>query len=73
MAANAACAIAALGGHARFWGPVGDDETGERILEELSHAGVVTEAGFVVRGARSSHSAIIVEEARRTADRQLSG
>lgn len=63
MAANAACAIAALGGHVRFWGPVGDDETGERILEELSHAGVVTEAGFVVPGAGSSHSAIIVEEA----------
>ncbi|NLD56236.1 MAG: sugar kinase [Burkholderiaceae bacterium] len=61
MAANAACAIAALGGRATFWGPVGDDEVGARILEELARAGVATEPGLLVRGVRSSHSAIIVE------------
>lgn len=61
MAANAACAIAALGGWVRFWGPTGDDDIGERIAEELRRAGVGAEPGFVVQGARSSHSAIIVE------------
>lgn len=61
MAANAACAIAALGGRATFWGPVGDDEVGARILEELARAGVATERGLQVPGVRSSHSAIIVE------------
>jgi sulfofructose kinase len=61
MAANAACAIASLGGEATFWGPVGDDEVGARILEELERAGVAVAEGFVVPGARSSHSAIIVE------------
>jgi sulfofructose kinase len=61
MAANAACAIAALGGRASFWGPVGDDEVGARILEELARAGVATEPGLQVPGVRSSHSAIIVE------------
>jgi sulfofructose kinase len=62
MAANAACAIAALGGQVSLWGPVGDDETGERITDELHHAGVLVEPGFIVPGARSSHSAIVVEE-----------
>lgn len=61
MAANAACAIAALGGRASFWGPMGDDETGARIADELKRAGVATEPGFIVPGARSSHSAIIVD------------
>lgn len=61
MAANAACAIAALGGQAVFWGPIGDDEVGERIVDELGAAGVAIDSSFVVPGARSSHSAIIVE------------
>ena len=61
MAANAACAIAALGGEVSLWGPIGDDETGIRITDELRSAGVVADPGFVVPGARSSHSAIIVE------------
>jgi sulfofructose kinase len=61
MAANAACAIAALGGRVSLWGPIGDDEIGGLIAEELRRAGVTAEPGFVVPGARSSHSAIIVE------------
>ena len=61
MAANAACAIAALGGQAALWGPIGDDEIGRRIAAELQAAGVATETDFIVPGARSSHSAIIVE------------
>ena len=61
MAANAACAIAALGGQVSLWSPVGDDEIGMRIAEELRSAGVASDTSFVVPGARSSHSAIIVE------------
>ena len=61
MAANAACAIAALGGRVAFLGPVGDDEIGRRILAALREAGVDTSAVQRVPGARSSHSAIIVE------------
>lgn len=61
MAANAACAIAALGGQVALWGPIGDDETGMRIVDELRSAGVASDPAFVVPGARSSHSAIIVE------------
>lgn len=61
MAANAACAIAALGGQVSLWSPVGDDEIGQRIVAELGIAGVATDPAFIVPGARSSHSAIIVE------------
>jgi len=61
MAANAACAIAALGGEVALWGPIGDDVIGVRIREELHRAGVVADPAFIVPGARSSHSAIIVE------------
>ncbi len=61
MAANAACAIAALGGQAALWGPIGDDEIGRHIAAELQAAGVASEPDFIVPGARSSHSAIIVE------------
>ena len=61
MAANAACAISALGGQVSLWGPIGDDEIGALIIEELGRAGVESDSGFIVPGARSSHSAIIVE------------
>jgi sulfofructose kinase len=61
MAANAACAIAALGGRVALWGPIGDDEIGRHIAAELQVAGVATDRDFIVPGARSSHSAIIVE------------
>ena len=52
MAANAACAIAALGGQVSLWSPVGDDEIGMRIAEELRSAGVASDTSFVVPGAR---------------------
>lgn len=61
MSANAACAIAALGGSVSLRGPIGDDEIGERIVAALARAGVRTGTIQVVPGARSSHSAIIVE------------
>ena len=61
MAANAACAIAALGGQVAYWGPLGDDEIGERIRGELAHAGVDASGALTIAGASSSHSAIIVD------------
>lgn len=61
MAANAACTVAALGGQVSFCGPVGDDEIGDRILAALRQAGVATHAALIVPGARSSHSAIVVQ------------
>jgi sulfofructose kinase len=61
MAANAACAIAALGGQVALWGPIGDDEIGRHIAAELQAAGVAAAREFIVPGARSSHSAIVVE------------
>ena len=42
VAANAAVTVARLGGQARFFGVVGDDATGEAIIEGLSAEGVAT-------------------------------
>ena len=61
MAANAACAIAALGGRAGYRGPLGDDDIGARIRGELQQAGVEIEGSPAITGASSSHSAIIVD------------
>ncbi len=61
MAANAACAIAALGGRVAWWGPLGDDEIGARIRAELAQAGVDAAGARTIEGASSSHSAIIVD------------
>ena len=61
MAANAACAIAKLGGAARFIGPAGDDDVATAMERALAHAGVDT-AGFRRAPKRqSSTSAIIVQ------------
>ncbi len=61
MAANAACAIAALGGKATFWGPLGDDETAALIRSEFAQAGVDASGALSIHGAQSSQSAIIVD------------
>lgn len=61
MAANAACAIAALGGRVAYRGPLGNDELGARIRAELLHAGVGIDGSPTIVGASSSHSAIIVD------------
>ena len=62
MAANAAAAIARLGGDAVFWGPTGDDAIATAIHGQLVADGV--EAGFLRRfeGCTSSHSAVIVDD-----------
>jgi len=62
-AANAAIAIARLGGRSSFAGPLGDDKTADRILEGLAGEGV--DCTGCVRGPAmsSSVSAILVNDA----------
>jgi sulfofructose kinase len=60
-AANAAITIARLEGRARFAGPLGDDETCDRILDGMRRAGVVVDAAVRVAGAVTSLSGIFVD------------
>jgi len=62
MAANAAAAIARLGGEAVFWGPTGDDAIATAIHVHFVADGV--DATWLRRfdGRTSSHSAVIVDE-----------
>lgn len=61
VAANAAATIASLGGDVRFIGCVGDDATGERIVQGLAEVGV--DAGSVrrVSGSSSPLSSVLVD------------
>lgn len=61
MAANAAVAIARLGGAVELWSRVGGDLAGQQILAQLAAEGVDTRCVRVCPGARSSTSAIIVD------------
>ena len=60
-AATAAVAAARLGAKVDFIGRVGDDDTGNRLLAELESLGVSTRYTRVVKGARSSQSAVLVD------------
>ena len=60
-AATAAVAAAKLGAKVDFIGRVGDDDTGNRLLAELESLGVNTRYTRVVKGARSSQSAVLVD------------
>lgn len=62
-AANAAIAIARLGGCARFCGPVGDDEFGQRVLAGLLKEGVDISGVERIAGAATSVSGIFVDPA----------
>src|SRR5438876_9933846 len=53
-AANATIAITRLGGRARFCGPVGDDEFGQRVLDGLVREGVDIRAAQRDKGATTS-------------------
>ncbi len=61
MAANAACAIAKLGGGARFIGPAGDDEVAIAMERALLAAGVDPAGFHRVLKRQSSTSAVIVQ------------
>ena len=61
MAANAAVAVARLGGQARFWGRGGDDVIGRAMRDELAALHVDVSAFRLFDGARSSVSGIVVD------------
>jgi len=62
MAANAAVAIARLGGQASYWGRVADDFLGRRILDELAAENVDVATTRRVVGARSPCTSILVSD-----------
>ncbi|WP_426956371.1 PfkB family carbohydrate kinase [Muricoccus radiodurans] len=62
MAANAAIAVARLGGRAVFWGRVGADEAGEELRDALTAEGVDAEGLLLAKGARTPLSAVIVDK-----------
>lgn len=62
MAANAAVAIARLGGAVELWSRVGDDAAGRTIRDGLKSERVDVRYVQGFEGARSSTSAIIVDE-----------
>lgn len=61
-AATAAVAIARLGGTALFWGRVGDDSAGGRILAELGEWGVDVQNAKLCPDSRSPVSAVVVDD-----------
>lgn len=62
MASSAAYTVHRMGGRASLWGAVGDDETGSRILRDLSESGIDTTGMTVAKGARSALSTIIIDD-----------
>ncbi len=60
-AANAAVAIARLGGKAHFAAPLGDDAIADRLIESLQREGVECVGCVRVPGARTPVSAIFVD------------
>ena len=62
MAANAAVAIARLGGTAELWSRVGDDDVGLRIRSGLESEGVDIRYVAAFEDVRSSTAAIIVDD-----------
>lgn len=60
-AANAAAAIARLGGNVQLWSRVGNDDTGKGIRQSLKASGVDTEFLLEHEGSRTSTSVIIVD------------
>lgn len=62
MAANAAAAIAQLGGTVEFWGPAGDDRIADVMAAELRQFGVDVGGLQRIAGCESSHSAILVDD-----------
>lgn len=61
LAANAAIAVARLGGRVRFWGRVGDDRNGGPLAAELAGHGVDVSAIRIAPGARTPVSAVLLD------------
>ncbi|MEO0730961.1 MAG: PfkB family carbohydrate kinase, partial [Pseudomonadota bacterium] len=70
MAANAAAAIARAGGAVALWSRVGDDDAGLKIRRGLTAAGVDISHVARISDARSSTSAVIVDQ---SGDRMIVG
>ena len=62
-AANAAVAVARLGGRARFSGPVGTDDASRRFLDALAKTGVDPSGVLAVAGGSISVSGIFIDSA----------
>jgi sulfofructose kinase len=62
MAANASVAVARLGGTAHYWGRLGDDAMGDRILADLGREGVDVDAVRRVPGCASPSAAILIAD-----------
>lgn len=62
MASSAAYTVHRMGGRASLWGAVGDDETGVRILRDLSESGIDTSGMTVAKRARSALSTILIDD-----------
>jgi sulfofructose kinase len=62
MAANAAVAIARLGGRVAFWGRGGDDAAGHEMRSALAAEGIDVENFRLFKDGRSSVSGVIVDK-----------
>lgn len=62
-AANAAFAIARLGGEAQLASRLGDDQVGDLILSDLAEAGVDVSGCHRATGGKSSFSSVLVDAA----------
>jgi sulfofructose kinase len=63
MAASGGAAIVRLGGQVEYWTRVGDDDTGRRIIADLSAAGLDLARVRRVPGGRSTLCTILVDDA----------
>lgn len=63
MAASGGAAIVRLGGQVTYWARVGDDDTGRRIIADLSAAGLDLARVRRVPGGRSTLCTILVDDA----------
>lgn len=63
MAASGGAAIVRLGGQVEYWARVGDDDTGQRIIADLSAAGLDLTHVRRVAGGRSALCTILIDDA----------
>lgn len=66
MATAQAATIATLGGRARLWASIGDDPTGERIVNDLLPLGIDLRSLRRVPGAQSGYATILLERSGRS-------
>jgi sulfofructose kinase len=62
MAANASVAGRRLGAEVEYWGRVGDDAVGDRIVSELAEEGIVVAAVRRIAGCKSPMTAVLVAD-----------